>query len=283
MSLVVGLVEELCRVAWSCHRKGGLLLSLCLALALQGCSVRLAQAPHGLATSLGECAPSPCVKVDISGVPELPSALATSARSRIESDVKKALYASLEVESDEHSKESVLRELQARLVEYKDLSDAPIDWALHRSARVLFSNREITSVEVLSEGYLGGAHGFNERLLMTFDSKTGSRLGVGDLVDEASQKLLSKVVEAEFRRARDIPGGQSLQDAGFFILPGQEMPVGENFALTDKGLEIQYNPYEVAPYSFGQTRVQLPREAVEPLVRAALRGIFSDQVRSEAR
>jgi hypothetical protein len=256
---------------------------LSLVVLATGCAAGAPSSSKGLNTSLGECAPVPCVKVDISVVPKLPESMPAPARGSIESAVRKALYSSLDVESDEHTKESVLRELQERLVEYQGLSDAPINWVLSRSAQVLFSNGDITSVEVLSEGYLGGAHGFNERLLMTFDSKTGSRLGVGDLVDESSQKLLSKIVEAEFRRAREVPGGQSLQDAGFFILPGQEMPLGENFALTDKGLEIQYNPYEVAPYSFGQTRVQVPREAIEPLVRAGLRPIFSARVGAETR
>jgi hypothetical protein len=256
---------------------------LSLVVMTMACAAGGPSSPKGLNTSLGKCEPFPCVKVDISDVPILPESVPAFARGSIESEVRKALYSSLDVESDQHTKESVLQELQARLVEHEVQSDAPIDWALSRSAKVLFSNGDITSVEVLSEGYLGGAHGFNERLLMTFDSKSGSRLGVGDLVDESSQKLLSKIVEAEFRRAREVPGGQSLQDAGFFILPGQEMPLGENFALTDKGLEIQYNPYEVAPYSFGQTRVQVPREAIEPLVRAGLRGIFSAHVGAETR
>jgi hypothetical protein len=195
----------------------------------------------------------------------------------VDRELRKGLYAPLDVETDLTTKESVLAELKARLDEYRGLSDAPIDWTLQRSAKVLFSNSEVVSVEVANQGFLGGAHGFNERTLMTFDSKTGSRLGVADVVDEPSHKMLSKIVEAEFRRAREIPGSQTLQDAGFFILPGQEMPLGENFALTDKGLEIQYNPYEVAPYSFGQTRVHVPREAVESLIKAELRGVFASQ------
>jgi hypothetical protein len=98
---------------------------------------------------------------------------------------------------------------------------------------------------------------------------------VTDLVEERSRATLNRVLEAEFRRAREIRAGQSLQEAGFFILPGQELPIGENFALSDKGLEIQYNPYEVAPYALGETRVKLPKEAIAPLVKSDLSSIFS--------
>ena len=107
---------------------------------------------------------------------------------------------------------------------------------------------------------------------MTFDAHTGARLAVGDVVDDSARPVLSKIVEAEFRRARNVPSSTSLQDAGFFILPGQEMPLAENFALTDRGLELQYNPYEVGPYSMGSTRVVVPKEAIEPLLTANLKG-----------
>jgi hypothetical protein len=246
-------------------------------VAFVGCSGALSSSSSDLTRSVGNCSPFPCIKVDIPAPPALPVELSATARSIVDREIRKSLYAPLDVETDVTTKESILAELKARLEEYNGQSDTPIDWTLQRSATVLFSNSEVVSVEVANEGFLGGAHGFNERTLMTFDSKTGARLGVADVVDDSSQKVLSKVVEAEFRRTRAIPGSQTLQDAGFFILPGQEMPLGENFALTDKGLEIQYNPYEVAPYSFGQTRVHIPREAVEPLVKAELRGVFASR------
>jgi hypothetical protein len=262
----------------------GTLCGAALVAAVVGCSpVGGARSHDGMVTKLGSCSPTPCVAVSLSALPVLPNSIPAQARSSIVTEVKKVLYASLEVEGAEPSRENIVRELEERYKEYGSVSDAEVDWNLKRSASVLFSNPSVTAVEVYNEGYLGGAHGFKERSLMTFDSKTGHRLGVSDVVDESSQATLAKIVEAEFRRARSIRGGQSLQDAGFFVLPGQQLPLGENFALTDNGLEIQYNPYEIAPYSMGETRVQVPREAVEPLVKADLRGVFSSQVDGQKR
>jgi len=228
-----------------------------------------------LKTSLGSCAPNPCVQIDIAALPELPSSIAGDSRSIIESEIRRVLYAPLDVDSAKPSRDGVMAELRERLHEYDAVSDAEIDWSLTRTARVIFSNSNIVSFELTNTGYLGGAHGFKDRSLMTFDSKTGQRLTVTDLVEERSRATLNRVLEAEFRRAREIRAGQSLQDAGFFILPGQELPIGENFALSDKGLEIQYNPYEVAPYALGETRVKLPKEAIAPLVKSDLSSIFS--------
>jgi len=219
------------------------------------------------------------VVVDISGLPELANTVPEASRAIVERELQRALYAPLDVDTNEPTQATLLEELDSRLKEYAGVSDAPIDWNLTRSVELLYSDNTVISCEVTNVGYLGGAHGFNERTLMTFDTRTGQRLGVADIVSKPSQKVLGKIVEAEFRKVRSIRAGQSLQDAGFFILPGQELPLGENFALTSRGLEIQYNPYEVGPYSLGATRISVPREAVEPLVRAELQGVFTEDSR----
>jgi len=247
-----------------------------------GCSGVLKGAGFGpIKTSVGSCSPDPCIAVDIAGIPQLPKTVSPVAKTLIESELRRVLYAPLDVDTNELSRESIIRELNERLQEYEVASDTSVDWSLTRTASVLFSDAKITSCEVTNEGYLGGAHGFNERTLMTFDSESGQRLGVHDLVSEQSQQMFNKIVEAEFRRARSISSGQTLQDAGFFILPGQELPLGENFALSSSGLEIQYNPYEVAPYSMGETRVRVPPEAIAPLVKAELQEVFRGKSVSE--
>jgi hypothetical protein len=243
---------------------------------LSACSVFSASGGKPVKTSLGSCSPHPCVVVDIASLPQLPSTMPQASRHIVSEELRRTLYAPLDVETTDPSQDSIMAELRTRLKEYESVSDATIDWSLTRNATILYSDDRITSCEVTNVGYLGGAHGFNERTLMTFDTQTGQRLGVTDVVPNPSQKMLSKIVEAEFRRVRSISPGQSLQDAGFFILPGQELPLGENFALTNKGLEIQYNPYEVAPYALGATSVRVPRDAVAPLVKTELQSVFTE-------
>lgn len=240
---------------------------------VSGCAFRQApgSSPHDV--SLGSCSPTPCVAVSLGATPDLEGISASDeVDQRIRSEIMTVLYAPVDIEGGEPTPENLIAELKARLDDYASESSAAIDWKLRRQANIVHANEEVVSVEVVSEGYLGGAHGFADKTLMTFEARTGARMSVGDVVDESVRATLSKIVEAEFRRARSIPSTQSLQDAGFFILPGQEMPLAENFALTERGLELQYNPYEVGPYSQGATRVTVPPEAVEPLLMANLKG-----------
>jgi len=244
------------------------LLSGCVAVGARGPTTREE-------VRYGECSPTPCVVVRLDPIPSLSDDLSDVVREKISDEVAKVLYASIDIDSEHHTADLVLSEVRARLEEYKQVSSAPIEWNLDRFAKVLFQNGDVVAVEVVSQGYLGGAHGFNDRVLLTFDAKKGSRLGVWDVFEESSKGVLPKVVEAEFRRARSLRKDESLQEAGFFLLPGQEMPLADNFALTEKGLELHYNPYEVGPYALGETRVTIPKEAIEPMLKAELRSVFS--------
>lgn len=247
----------------------GFLVCACL---LSGCALRGAPGSSSKNIQLGSCSPSPCVSVALGAVPDLDGISSSDVEARVRSEIIGVLYAPIDIEGNDPTPENLVAEIQARLEDYSRQTSAPIDWKLTRGATVVHRNSEVFAVEIVSEGYLGGAHGFSDKTLMTFDTRTGGRLAVGDVVEESSRPTLSKIVEAEFRRARNVSPSTSLQDAGFFILPGQEMPLAENFALTDRGLELQYNPYEVGPYSMGSTRVVVPKEAIEPLLSANLKG-----------
>lgn len=227
-------------------------------------------------TKIGSCNPTPCISVEVEGPPVLPQFVAESARESIDNELRGALYASLEVEQDLPTREQLLDELTGRLHDSEGVGEASIEWLLRRTASVVYSDAQVTSCEVTNIGYLGGAHGFRERRLMTFDSQTGRRLELPDIIPDESLKILSRIVEAEFRKVRSIRPDQSLEDAGFFISSGQDLPLGDNFVITADGLEIHYNPYEVAPYAWGETRLLVPREAIVPLVKAQFRGVFKN-------
>lgn len=244
-------------------------------MVLAGCSMYGAVHSAPRDVTIGECSPTPCVRVVLSATPAVSSSLDADAKEAIEREIARVLYASIDVENPEPSADALVEEVKERFEEYKTVSDASIEWSLERKARVLFENQDVVASEVTSEGYLGGAHGFHDRTLLTFDAKTGTRLGITDMIDDSSRGVLAKIAEREFKRARDITAEQSLQAAGFFVLPGQEMPLTENMALTPKGLEIHYNPYEVGPYAMGETRVTIPQEAIEPLLKAELRSVFA--------
>ena len=234
-----------------------------LVTSLGGCF--LPTASHldpGVETAIGSCAPTPCVKVNLAGVPELPSGFSSEVVSKVQDEIARILYLPVDSATLKPSSAHVLRELTNRLEESEAVSEAPIDWMLSRRVAVSGVAEEFIGVEIVNDGYLGGAHGFHEVSLLMFDGRTGAALSIDDVVSDEGRTSFLRIVEAEFRRARNIPMGQSLLDAGFFVPAGEPLPLPKNWMLTESSLELHYNSYEVGPYVLGSTRLSLPREAV---------------------
>jgi len=212
---------------------------------------------------IGACNPTPCIRAAIGDVPDLPEGLSPEVQELVSSAVSAVLYAPLESDEKQGNDEKLLSELVDRYEEVEEggLSDAAIDWEITRNATVLYQSAAVLTVEVRSEGFVGGAHGFNDRTLLTFDLRDGKRLALKDLIEPKSEGVFQGLVEAQFRRAREIPPRESLADAGYFVKSGDPMLVPENFGITPGGLLVQYNPYEIAPYSFGPTQIVVPTEA----------------------
>jgi hypothetical protein len=140
-------------------------------------------------------------------------------------------------------------------------------WILERRASVLFANDQVITIDVLNEGYLGGAHGFRERTILTFDAKDGRRLNFSEFVSDESKPLLQRVAEAELRKVREVPASSSLAQQGFFVKEGEALKITENFGIVENGLLLHYNPYDIGPYALGPTDLVIPREVLKPLLR----------------
>ncbi len=238
-----------------------------------------APSPGGPAgpTEIGACNPLPCIRASIGEVPALPTTLSPEFRASIDTQVKQVLYAPVDSDQPQVTSELLLTELKARYDEMTQpgVTDAPVDFEISRDATVLFENADVITIDVTSEGFLGGAHGFRERTLLVFDLKSGKRVTLAELVPASSHGIFEKLVEAQFRRAREIPAGESLSDAGYFVKPGGAIPIPDNFGITPGGLLIQYNPYEVAPYAFGPTEIVVPLEAFQGIVSDSSKGLIS--------
>ena len=128
-------------------------------------------------------------------------------------------------------------------------------WAFEVEGNVLFQDSQYVTVELPFYTYTGGAHPNSFTVLLTFDATTGEEVDVHELIrnDTTSVKVLAK--EA-FIVARDLPPGAELQESGFFF--GNVFTLPANIGITEGGLYLVYNPYEVAPYAAGSTEFLVP-------------------------
>jgi hypothetical protein len=221
--------------------------------------------------SVGACNPLPCAKITIAGLPLLPESFPPEARVAINERVKQALYAPLEELDSEVTRERFIEGVRVQYEDYLEVKDPEtvVDWQVSRSAFIIFANNDFASVVVKNEGYLGGAHGFNDEQIFVFDGKTGKVLTWDDILSPDSKDIFVRAAEAEFRRARDMKPSQSLEEAGF-TFPNDTFALPLNFAVTDKGISLHYNPYEVGPYVMGPTDCMVPIDVAGPALNSAV-------------
>jgi hypothetical protein len=238
---------------------------------ISGCFVAAGSRGHSVETvPIGSCNPTPCAKVTIETLPELPPSFSVEARGNVLRAVDQALYIPLEEGNREFTRAGLIKSVEDQFDEFMREKDPEVivDWSVARTASLVYSSGEFASVAIANRGFLGGAHGFDEERLFVFDAKTGNALEWNDVISADSRAIFLKAAEAEFKRARGISQNSSLTEAGFTFDKDDSFSLPLNFALTDKGILCHYNPYEVGPYVMGSTEFTVPMDVVRPSLTA---------------
>ncbi len=114
----------------------------------------------------------------------------------------------------------------------------------------IHTNGQLLSLSMTCSFYFGGAHGMNRCNYKNFDMETGQVLTAGEfLADTARFISLAKQLYEETHAGQPIPSFEEL---------GSNIPLPTNILFTDTGIHLQYNPYEIAPYSEGYIMLDIP-------------------------
>ena len=117
--------------------------------------------------------------------------------------------------------------------------------------------------------YTGGAHGNSGKIYYVVDTEARRILSLEDFFRDPQSGALRAMVLEELRlySAREdapIPQGKPLS-AGIFLEDDPEM--SPNFFVTQEGLGLHWDPYEIAPYAAGSIEISLPWKKIRPLMK----------------
>ncbi len=133
------------------------------------------------------------------------------------------------------------------------------------NARVERMQANILSYEIEQYIYTGGAHGVNNRFFYNYNATTGTLLNESDLFTPDYQEALTILLRQNFMiQHTDAQTEEDLYQSEYDI---DKIIPNNNFYLTQTGLVYLFNPYEIAPYSYGATEVILSKELIEPLLQ----------------
>lgn len=149
----------------------------------------------------------------------------------------------------------------------RQFPDETIGWEAELEGQITYEDDRLLSLKLEAYIFTGGAHGLSTTRYLNFDKKTGEELDHKALFADVT--ALENLAEKAFREAKGIPPGAGINDTGF-MFEEDRFALPENLGFTPQGLELLYNPYEVASYADGRISLVLPMEQITPLLSPRL-------------
>jgi hypothetical protein len=148
-----------------------------------------------------------------------------------------------------------------------DKSEAQTPWERTLRVRHFFEDERYLSLSFEFFTFEGGAHENRQKQFVTWDKETKTPLSLTALSPEAEPLL--ELAEAEFRKAQKLKPEDAFEANGYWFDKGQ-FRLSEQFAFTECGLLLYYNPYEVAAYAVGPIEIFIPFAKLKALSKIPL-------------
>jgi hypothetical protein len=138
-----------------------------------------------------------------------------------------------------------------------------LSWYYTEDFQIPLVNPALIVLRRTIEFYTGGAHGMNTCRWYVIDRVRTERLRLDSLFKAESRMGLERALAAALRVKAGIGTEEKLTGAGYF----EDSPgIPDNFFLSPQGVGFHWDPYEIAPYSFGPIEVVLPYGEIRPFL-----------------
>jgi hypothetical protein len=117
-------------------------------------------------------------------------------------------------------------------------------------------NKRVITYAINHSEYTGGAHGMETTMYSNYDMETGDKLTLDDLFTPEGKAALTGQIHAQILADHNAKDWTALSEDNCYFAPEEVLPT-ENFELTENHIIFQYNPYDIACYAQGETKVKL--------------------------
>lgn len=125
-------------------------------------------------------------------------------------------------------------------------------WQGDISTTELFRSDSILVLETSTMTYFGGAHPNRGTRYFNFSRDAGNMIPLSVIVNDL-EKFTSKA-EMVFNEKYGINEDNTYDEAGYQFLGGR-FSLSANYAFLGDSILLHYNPYEIAPYSMGDSEI----------------------------
>ncbi|QLE01355.1 DUF3298 and DUF4163 domain-containing protein [Galbibacter sp. BG1] len=205
-----------------------------------------------------------CPKVTI----QIPQAEpAVEAASKINGTIEKFVINTLNY-SEEKTSDSITTALSIFRSDYTQLKERfpedIIPWEASIKGKVSFENENFASVKMDSYVFTGGAHGYGSVSYLNFNLQTGEELSAKDLLID--EKSFIDFAEKTFRKQEKISPEANINSSGF-MFENDNFHLPNSIGFNENGIILTYNPYEIAAYADGLTKISIPFEEAKSFIK----------------
>jgi len=110
----------------------------------------------------------------------------------------------------------------------------------------------------------GGAHPLTTDLTLNFNTKTGDKITLRDIIEQGKEGQLSQKLLEQLLKDKKMTNIKELNEAGY--LQNSDLYPTDNFKLGKDAITFIYNPYEIASYDKGKTEITLKYDDIKDLL-----------------
>jgi len=118
-------------------------------------------------------------------------------------------------------------------------------------------------IERCIETFIGGAHSLEIKRYFVADLDRLRQIRIDDLFSDFQGDAVREIVYEELRKYSSLDEEETLSQGIYFK---DEPELSFNFYVTEAGLGLRWDPYEIAPFSEGGIEVILPWRSIRPLM-----------------
>lgn len=207
-----------------------------------------------------------CLDISIDLI-DIMAGLADDKANKIESDLQAAISKSDNNENAPRTPQQIIDNLKKEYTQIvKDMPGYDLPWQYKSEFQVFLNQNKLFGVQLNSYSFTGGAHGAQFTFYSTYETESGKLLKLGDLFMPDQRANFVALAEKQFTNSHDIDTNMTYEDAGYWF-ENEEFHLNNNFRYTPQGLEILFNPYEIAPYSEGTITLQFSYSEVKNMLK----------------
>ena len=108
-------------------------------------------------------------------------------------------------------------------------------------------------------------NGIQTNKYYTFDLDKMTRISTTDLIRSEYQSEVNELLKQQLLKQEDIKSPSQLFELGYFNI--ENLSVTNNFYLTPKSIIFVYEPYEIACFALGETKIELNFSDIEAYLK----------------